>query len=57
MKIKDVKTNQIFNVSTKSIINTMLSNPKKYVEVKEAGKEKPAPKSTVAESKEEDNEE
>jgi len=55
MKIKDVKTNQIFNVSTKSIIDKMLSNPKQYVEIKEAGNIKPASKSTTAESKDKNN--
>lgn len=47
MKIKDKITKQIFNVSSQSIINQMLSNSKRYVEIKEQGNSNPVPDTTL----------
>ncbi len=56
MKIKDKVTKQIFNVYSQSIINQMLLNPKRYVEIKEQGNSNPVPDTTLKldENKEEE---
>lgn len=43
MRIKDKITKQIFNVSSQSIIEQMLSNPKRYEEVKKGVENKTTP--------------
>lgn len=53
MKIKDKINNQIFNVSSKSVIDQMLSNSKRYIEIKEVGNQKPTSKSIIVKNNKE----